>query len=89
MVVIAGNNPIPAFKFRQALAMLYGFEAKLDIHPHPLDWLHFENNFSLVAAHFDQSFEGTNKLPFIPAPKLQSVLRANLGTNIPISAMLI
>jgi iron complex outermembrane receptor protein len=61
------------------VASLYGFEAKLDIHPHPLDWLHFENNFSLVAAHFNQSFEGTNKLPFVPSPRLLSVLRANFN----------
>lgn len=68
-----------AFKFRQAVASLYGLEAKLDIHPHPFDWLHFENNFSLVAAHFNQNFEGTNKLPFIPSPRLLSVLRANFN----------
>ena len=30
----------PAFKFNQRKASLAGFEAKLDIHPHPLDWLH-------------------------------------------------
>ena len=71
------GNLITAFKFRQASASLYGLEAKLDIHPHPFDWLHFENSFSLVAAHFNQSFEGSNKLPFIPSPRLLSVLRAN------------
>ena len=70
---------LTAFKFKQAVASLYGFEAKLDIHPHPLDWLHFENNFSLVAAHFNQSFEGSNKLPFVPSPRLLSVLRANFN----------
>lgn len=73
------GGDLVAFKFRQAVASLYGFEAKLDIHPHPFDWLHFENNFSLVAAHFNQSFEGTNKLPFIPSPRLLSVLRANFN----------
>jgi iron complex outermembrane receptor protein len=78
-LVQQGGSDITAFKFRQAVASLYGFEAKLDIHPHPLDWLHFENNFSLVAAHFDQYFEGTNKLPFVPSPRILSVLRANLN----------
>lgn len=73
------GGDLVAFKFRQAIASLYGLEAKLDIHPHPFDWLHFENNFSLVAAHFNQSFEGTNKLPFIPSPRLLSVLRANFN----------
>ncbi|MBC7651292.1 MAG: TonB-dependent receptor [Deinococcales bacterium] len=71
------GNLIQAFKFQQSIASLYGFEAKLDIHPHPLDWLHFENSFSLVAGQFNQSYEGSNKLPFIPSPRLQSVLRGN------------
>jgi iron complex outermembrane receptor protein len=78
-LVHQGSTDLTAFKFRQAVASLYGLEAKLDIHPHPLDWLHFENNFSLVAAHFNQEFEGTNKLPFVPSPRLLSVLRANFN----------
>lgn len=78
-LVLHDGNTVTAFKFRQAVAALYGFEAKLDIHPHPLDWLHFENNFSLVAAHFNQEFEGNNKIPFVPSPRLLSVLRANFN----------
>ena len=78
-LVHSEGSLISAFKFRQAGASLYGLEAKLDIHPHPLDWLHFENNFSYVAAHFNQDFEGTNKLPFIPPARLLSVLRANFN----------
>ena len=66
-----------AFKFKQSSATLVCFEVKLDLHPHPLDWLHFENSFSYVAGHFNESFEGTNKLPFIPSPKLESELRAD------------
>ncbi len=76
-MVTVGSNAITAFKFRQAAASLVGFEVKLDIHPHPLDWLHFENSLSMVAGHFDQSFEGSNKLPFIPPVKLESELRGN------------
>jgi iron complex outermembrane receptor protein len=72
-----GGNNINAFKFRQANAALYGLEARLDLHPHPLDWLHFENSFAFVAGQFAQSFDGSNKLPFIPAPRFLSVLRAN------------
>lgn len=76
-LVNLGGTDITAFKFRQANAALFGLEARLDLHPHPLDWLHFENSFSLVAGQFAQSFDGANKLPFIPAPRLLSVLRAN------------
>jgi iron complex outermembrane receptor protein len=76
LVNVNGEN-LEAFKFRQAAATLVGFEVKFDLHPHPLDWLHFENSFSMVAGHFNQSFEGTDRLPFIPAPRLQSELRAD------------
>jgi len=72
-----GGIMLDAFKFRQSQATLYGFEAKLDIHPHPLDWLHFENSFSFVAGQFNQSYEGSNKLPFVPSPRLQSELRGD------------
>jgi iron complex outermembrane receptor protein len=46
-VIVPGNE---TFKFAQCNARLYGGEASLDIHPHPLDWLHFENSVSLVYA---------------------------------------
>jgi len=78
-IIHIGLEELTAFKYRQSEALLVGFEAKLDIHPHPFDWLHFENNFSLVAGHFNESFEGTNKLPFIPSPRLVSVLRGNFN----------
>lgn len=71
-----GGIDFTGFKFRQAVATLVGFELNFDLHPHPLDWLHFENSFSMVAGHFNESFEGSSKLPFIPAPRLQSELRA-------------
>lgn len=72
-----GGNDLTAFKFRQAAATLVGFEVKFDLHPHPLDWLHFENSFSMVAGHFNQSIEGSNRLPFIPAPRFESELRGD------------
>ena len=36
------------FVFDSGKARLFGGEFSLDIHPHPLDWLHIENNFSYV-----------------------------------------
>ncbi|MGZ8541844.1 MAG: TonB-dependent receptor, partial [Chitinophagaceae bacterium] len=38
------------FRFDQQDAHLYGVEFNMDLHPHPLDWLHFENTFSLTRA---------------------------------------
>ena len=68
---------LEAFKFNQSGATLAGFEANFDIHPHPLDWLHFENTFSYVAGTFNQSFEGSKNLPAMPPAHLLSELRAN------------
>ena len=82
-VIIPGNE---TFQFQAAKAHLYGTEISIDVHPHPLDWLHFENSLSLVY--------GTNKgvsgktlpdsakyLPFIPPLHTFSELRANIKTK--------
>lgn len=76
-LVTVGGEDLTAFKFKQSGAALYGFEAKLDFHPHPLDWLHFANTFSMVAGKFNESFEGTNRLPFIPPARLLTELRGD------------
>ncbi|MEO6819435.1 MAG: TonB-dependent receptor [Ginsengibacter sp.] len=77
-VIVPGNE---TFKFVAAKANLIGGELTVDIHPHPLDWLHFENSLSVVY--------GTNKgvngkisskakyLPFIPPLHTMSELRGN------------
>ncbi|HEX8348691.1 MAG TPA: TonB-dependent receptor, partial [Hymenobacter sp.] len=75
----------PVFLYDQGNARLAGGEVSLDIHPHPLDWLHFENSFSMVRARqLDQSADSLRNLPFIPADRIQSELRVNfrkLGTT--------
>ncbi len=75
------GNDYPVFKFRQTRAQLFGGEARIDIHPHPLDWLHFENSISLVYAENlggnGAVLDNTNKyLPFIPPLHTNSELRA-------------
>ena len=72
-----GGELLTAFKFDQRRAYLAGLEASLDIHPHPLDWLHLQNTFSLVSGKLKESIEGSDNLPFIPAPKLLTELRAD------------
>lgn len=78
-LVNVGGVDLQAYKFRQSGATLAGFEVKLDLHPHPLDWLHFENSFSLVAGKFDNAIDGSSNLPFMPAPRLQSELRGDFN----------
>ncbi|MFT3949226.1 MAG: TonB-dependent receptor [Agriterribacter sp.] len=74
-LVNVDGEDITAFKFSQAKATLYGAEFNIDIHPHPLDWLHFENTFSYVRGVFDQPIEGVKNIPFIPAARLITQLR--------------
>jgi len=75
--IIDLSDPAPTFQFVQGNANLYGGEFAIDIHPHPLDWLHFENSFSFVRGEQSNQPDSTKYLPFMPAPKIQSELRAN------------
>ncbi|MBO9682461.1 MAG: TonB-dependent receptor, partial [Flavisolibacter sp.] len=53
-LVLVGQDLIPAFQFEQRTARLAGFEALLDFHPHPLDWLHWQNTVSYVRGTFQE-----------------------------------
>ncbi|MDN3678611.1 TonB-dependent receptor [Flavobacterium paronense] len=66
--VIAGNN---VYDYVQANAKLYGGEAGIHFHPHPLDWLHFTSSFETVIGKKD---EGSN-LPLIPANKWNNTFK--------------
>ncbi len=71
------RNGTLAYQYDQGQARLYGGEVSLDFHPHPLDWLHFENSFSMVRARQLNVSAEEQYLPFIPGDRLQSELRAN------------
>jgi len=66
----------PAFKFDAGNVQMMGGEASIDIHPHPLDWLHFENSISYVYSQLLNQPDSTRFLPFTPAPKWISQIRA-------------
>jgi iron complex outermembrane recepter protein len=73
------DEPVPAYQYVQGKAQLTGGEFSIDLHPHPFDWLHFENAFSFVnALNKSQSNDSSKYLPFMPAPRYQSELRANI-----------
>ena len=76
-IVVVDNEDLMAFKFNQRKASLAGIEATLDIHPHPLDWLHLQNSFSFVSGKLSEAIEGVKHLPFIPGAKLLTELRAD------------
>ena len=80
-IIVPGNQ---TFKFVASRAQLYGGELSIDVHPHPWDWLHFENSLSLVYG-VNKGVPGEEKisdsakyLPFIPPLHTISELRANI-----------
>jgi iron complex outermembrane receptor protein len=75
-------NPAPVFNFVQGNAELYGGEISVDIHPHPLDWLHFENSFSFVRGVQLNRPDSMRNLPFMPPPKLQTEIRLQSANGI-------
>src|SRR5690606_11728667 len=61
-VVNVDGEELMAYRFDQQDASLAGFEVEIDFHPHPLDWLHFENSLSFVQGRFDESIMGTRNI---------------------------
>ena len=66
------------FKYNSGNAQLMGGEIMVDIHPHPLDWLHFENSFSYVIASQKNVSDSTKYLPFTPPAKYTSEIQVSL-----------
>ena len=77
-LVLVDQDFIPAFSFEQRAARLAGFEALVDLHPHPLDWLHWQNSISYVRGIFKEPVEDVKNVPLIPATRWLSELRAEL-----------
>jgi len=70
-----GNS---SYKYVSGDAQLFGGELSIDIHPHPFDWLHFENSFSYVNAIQKQQPDSTKYLPFTPPAKLQDGIKFDI-----------
>ncbi len=81
------GNPLfihgyPAFLFTSGKANLQGGEFTLDIHPHPIDWIHFENSFSYVQATLKNQPDSSHYLPFTPPFHWNSELRFDFEKKI-------
>jgi iron complex outermembrane receptor protein len=74
-LVDVNGDLIPAFKFNQRNVFLAGAEFVSDLHPHPLDWLHWQNTLSFVRGLFREPVEGVRDLPMIPAMRWLSEIR--------------
>lgn len=77
-IITDGTDQFFAFRFNQDNARLYGIEMNIDIHPHPLDWLHLENTFSWVRGELNHEQDGSKNLPFIPAARLINEIKVDL-----------
>ena len=75
-IIVDGDERFFTFEFAQDRARLYGGEVNIDIHPHPLDWLHIESTFSYVRGILNEPQDGSKNLPFIPAARLINTLKA-------------
>ncbi len=80
-VIVAGY---PTFQYAASRALLWGGELLIDVHPHPLDWLHFENALSFVNARNlgtknEKVSDDEKYLPFIPPLQWRSELKANFN----------
>ncbi len=69
------SDGMRTYKFVSGHALLSGGEIRIDVHPHPLDWIHFENSFSLVQAIQPGLPDSVKYLPLIPPPRYQSELK--------------
>ena len=77
-ILIKDDKKYYAFAYHQRDANLYGAEAVLDFHPHPLDGLHIENTLSYVRGQFVNALDGSNNLPTIPPFRWIAELRYEL-----------
>jgi iron complex outermembrane receptor protein len=64
----------PTFKYISGDAVLTGAEITLDIHPQKIQWLHFNNVFSMLSAIQKNQPDSTKYLPYTPPFKFVSQL---------------
>jgi iron complex outermembrane receptor protein len=71
----SGNeiDGVKEYNYIQNNANLYGGEISLHIHPHPLDWLHFETSFSTVTG----KLQSGGFLPQIPANNWNNTIKTD------------
>ncbi len=70
-------NGLDAYDYAQANANLYGGEAGIHFHPHPLDWLHITSSLESVTG---KKQNGDN-LPLIPANKWNNSIKTEFKST--------
>jgi len=72
---VIDNNDV--YDYVQTNAQLFGGEAGIHFHPHPLDWLHITSSFESVTGKKQDG----NYLPLIPANKWNSTLKTDFAST--------
>lgn len=80
-VLIHHSDTLSAFAFNEHKAYMWGMEMSVDVHPHPLDWLHLKSALSLVNGRFVTPLGGSSNLPLLPAPRILSEIRVERKGN--------
>ena len=65
------------YNYIQNEAKLFGGEIGVHLHPHPLDWLHFESSFETVTGEKQNG----DYLPLIPANNWKNTFRLEFDNN--------
>ena len=69
-------DDLPVYYYQQSNAGLFGGEASIHFHPHPLDWLHAEASYNAVFGRANNA-----DLPLIPAQKIITTLRVDIKSD--------
>ncbi|RAR71750.1 TonB-dependent receptor [Flavobacterium aciduliphilum] len=71
------TNGFDTYVYTQANAVLFGGEAGIHFHPHPVDWLHITSSFERVTG---KKQNGEN-LPLIPANKWNNSIKTEFKSS--------
>jgi iron complex outermembrane receptor protein len=69
------------FRFISGTAGLTGGEIRIDVHPHPFDFIHFENSVSFVRGILSDQPDSAASLPLIPPARISTALRIDMNDN--------
>lgn len=81
VVIVPGNS---TYQYQQSKARLYGAELTINVHPHTLKWLAFNNSLAYVTGInenqqlINESNGAAKYLPFIPPLHIRSELKVTL-----------
>lgn len=76
-LINVGGESLQAFSFNQHKAIMYGAEAEVDWHPHPVHWLHLHSALSLVYGKFHSPVDGSRNMPMVPPVRWRKEARAD------------